>query len=555
MIYEGLRNSNETTTKTRRKITFNLHNIEYSRHIPKVGDHMYRKYDLDVFIYLRKSRKDLEEEKKAQDEGRGYDTLERHRKQLLDLAKRERHNIIDIYEEVVSGEYISERPVMQKLLREVESGIAEAVLVMDMDRLGRGDMVDQGTIYRVFRYSETLIITPTEIIDPNDENQELTFSIKSLIAREELKAIVKRMQRGRRASANEGKSITKVPPYGYLRDENLKLYPDPEKSWVVKKIYEMVASGSGRQAVAQELDRLSIKPPEGEYWNPSTISSIVKNEVYLGQIIWGKMKYIKRNGKYTKKKIPPERWQRHENAHEAIVSEDLYEKANSAHSKRWRPPTVQTKKLSNPLAGILICDLCGHSMVYQPRKDRPNPQVRCVQPSCKSIQKGAALSLVEERILQGLKEIVEAFELEETMFQMKTQTSNELPVKEKALENKQNELNELQKQKNSLHDFLEKGVYDIDTFMERQKTLVIRLKQAEDEAKILKDEITREKHQEENIMEFMPKVKSALEAYHSTEEIEEKNRLLKTILEKATYLRKKEWKKKDEFVVQLYSKV
>lgn len=112
---------------------------------------MYRKYDLDVFIYLRKSRKDLEEEKKAHEEGRGYDTLERHRKQLLDLAKRGRHNIIDIFEEIVSGEYISERPTMQKLLRDVETGIADAVLVMDMDRLGRGDMVDQGTIYRVFR--------------------------------------------------------------------------------------------------------------------------------------------------------------------------------------------------------------------------------------------------------------------------------------------------------------------------------------------------------------------------------------------------------------------
>ncbi|QOY36646.1 recombinase family protein [Anaerobacillus isosaccharinicus] len=516
---------------------------------------MYRKYDLDVFIYLRKSRKDLEEEKKAHEEGRGYDTLERHRRQLLDLAKRERHNIIDIFEEVVSGEYISERPIMQKMLHEVETGIADAVLVMDMDRLGRGDMVDQGTIYRIFRYSETLIITPTEIIDPNDENQELTFSIKSLIAREELKAIVKRMQRGRRASAGEGKSITKVPPYGYLRDGNLKLYPDPEKSWVVKKIFEMISTSYGRQSVAQELDRLSIKPPEGEFWNPSTISAIVKNEVYLGQIIWGKMKYIKRNGKYFKKKMPVERWQRHEGAHEPLVSEELFEKANLAHSKRWRPPIVQTKKLANPLAGILVCKLCGHTMVYQPRKDRPNPQVRCVQPSCKNIQKGAALSLVEERILLGLKEIAEAFEFDESMFKAEAQPTTDFSVKEKAFENKQNEISELQKQKSSLHDFLEKGVYDLDTFLERQKTIVGRIKKAELEAAQLKEEITKEKQKEANITEFAPKVKNVIEAYYATDDIENKNRLLKTILEKATYLRKKEWMKKDEFVVQLYPKI
>lgn len=269
---------------------------------------MYRPEELDVFIYLRKSRKDLEEEKKAMEHGQHYDTLERHRTQLLELAHKEHHNIIDIFEEVVSGEYISERPMMQKLLREVETGIADAVLVMDLDRLGRGDMVDQGTIYRVFRYSETFIITPTEVINPNDENQELTFSIKSLIAREELKTIVKRMRRGRKASAKEGKSISRVPAYGYLRDNNLKLYPDPEKSWVIPKIFELMANGIGRQAIAQELDRLGIAPPEGEYWNPSTISSIIKNEVYLGHIIWGKIRYIKQNGKYIRKKVSKERW-------------------------------------------------------------------------------------------------------------------------------------------------------------------------------------------------------------------------------------------------------
>lgn len=400
---------------------------------------MYRPEELDVFIYLRKSRKDLEEEKKALEHGQHYDTLERHRTQLLELAHKEHHNIIDIFEEVVSGEYISERPIMQKLLREVETGIADAVLVMDLDRLGRGDMVDQGTIYRVFRYSETFIITPTEIIDPNDENQELTFSIKSLIAREELKTIVKRMQRGRRASAKEGKSISRVPPYGYLRDNNLKLYPDPEKSWVIPRIFELMANGMGRQAIAQELDRLGISPPEGEYWNPSTISSIVKNEVYLGHIIWGKIRYIKQNGKYIRKKVPKERWQRHDYAHPPLVSEELFQKANMAHSKRWRPPTIKTKKLSNPLAGILLCGLCGHSMLYQPRKDRPNPQVRCVQPSCKGIQKGASLVLVEQRILDGLKQIIDSFEIQENMLQKK-KSKNNILLQQKALEKKNNKL-------------------------------------------------------------------------------------------------------------------
>lgn len=515
---------------------------------------MYHPQELDVFIYLRKSRKDLEEEKKAMEHGQHYDTLERHRTQLLELAHKEHHNIIDIFEEVVSGEYISERPMMQKLLREVETGIADAVLVMDLDRLGRGDMVDQGTIYRVFRYSETFIITPTEVINPSDENQELTFSIKSLIAREELKTIVKRMQRGRRASAKEGKSISRVPPYGYSRDNNLKLYPDSEKSWVIPKIFELMANGIGRQAIAQELDRLSVAPPEGEYWNPSTISSIIKNEVYLGHIIWGKIRYTKQNGKYIRKKVPKERWQRHDHAHPPLVSGELFQKANMAHSKRWRPPTIKTKKLSNPLAGILLCELCGHSMLYQPRKDRPNPQVRCVQPSCKGIQKGASLALVEQRILEGLKQIIESFEIKENMIQKK-KSSNNIDLQQKALEKNEQQINDLQKQKSNLHDFLEKGVYDVETFLERQKSIAVRLKTTQKTIKELKHEIKKILEKEKHIHEFVPRIKNILEAYYATNDIEKKNRLLKSVLEKVSYLRRKEWKKTDEFVVELYTKI
>ena len=83
------------------------------------------------------------------------------------------------------------------------------------------------------------------------------------------------MQRGRKASAKEGKSISKKPPYGYKKDENLKLYPDPETSWVVQKIFTMISGTFGRTQIARELDYLDIKPPQGEYWSPSTISSII----------------------------------------------------------------------------------------------------------------------------------------------------------------------------------------------------------------------------------------------------------------------------------------
>lgn len=104
-------------------------------------------------IYLRKSRKDEEAEQRGEGE-----TLARHERILLDYAKRLHLNVTEIYREIVSGETIATRPMMQRLLSEVEQGMWTAVLVMEVERLARGDTIDQGIVAQTFKYSETKII-------------------------------------------------------------------------------------------------------------------------------------------------------------------------------------------------------------------------------------------------------------------------------------------------------------------------------------------------------------------------------------------------------------
>ena len=113
-------------------------------------------------IYLRKSRKDLD----AEAMGKG-ETLSRHLDILKALAKRMELNVVKIYAEVVSGESIDARPQMQELLRDVETGIYDGVLVVEVERLARGDTSDQGRVAKTFKFSNTLIITPSKTYDPN----------------------------------------------------------------------------------------------------------------------------------------------------------------------------------------------------------------------------------------------------------------------------------------------------------------------------------------------------------------------------------------------------
>lgn len=79
-------------------------------------------------MYLRKSRKDRDLELQTG----SFDTLQRHRDTLLALAKQRGYSIAHIYEEVVSGDSIADRPEMQKLLAAVETGAFEGVLVMEV---------------------------------------------------------------------------------------------------------------------------------------------------------------------------------------------------------------------------------------------------------------------------------------------------------------------------------------------------------------------------------------------------------------------------------------
>ena len=117
--------------------------------------------------YLRKSRADLELERNS-----GINTLKRHKDIIINTANSLNITINNWWQEVVSGDTIEDRPEVQKMLLEVEKGMYDGILVVDIDRLARGDTADQARISKCFLYSNTKIITPNKIYDPNNEDDE-----------------------------------------------------------------------------------------------------------------------------------------------------------------------------------------------------------------------------------------------------------------------------------------------------------------------------------------------------------------------------------------------
>ena len=163
-------------------------------------------------MYLRKSRADIEAE--ANGEG---ETLARHENILLDLARKNEIKIGKIYKEIVSGETIEARPEMQRLLSDVRSGRWKGILVVEVERLARGETMDQGIVANAFKISNTKIITPMKVYDPNNEFDEEYFEFGLFMSRREYKVINRRLQRGRIMSVKEGKYVGSVAPFGYDR--------------------------------------------------------------------------------------------------------------------------------------------------------------------------------------------------------------------------------------------------------------------------------------------------------------------------------------------------
>ena len=301
-------------------------------------------------LYLRKSRADLEAEERGEGE-----TLARHEKMLIELARRYGFSIGKIYREIVSGESIEARPVVQELLRDVESGRWKGVLVVEVERLARGDTMDQGRVAKSFKFSNTKIITPIKIYDPNDEFDEEYFEFGLFMSRREYKTINRRLQRGRLSSVKEGKYVGSVAPFGYdrvklVKDKGYTLAKNNEAP-VVEKIFGLYAYNEiAINEVVRRLNLAGYKPRKAEEWTISAVKDILSNPIYIGKIRWDSRKTVKeyKNGKIVNTRPRNENYTLCDGLHEPIIDMKTWNIVQEKRSKHT-PAVIHNKVVQNPL--------------------------------------------------------------------------------------------------------------------------------------------------------------------------------------------------------------
>lgn len=489
-------------------------------------------------IYLRKSRADLEAE--ARGEG---DTLARHRRTLTELAEARGLPVGAIYEEVVSGDTIAARPQMQRLLKEVEASMWRGVIVMEIERLARGDSIDQGVVARAFKYSETLIITPFKTFDPNNEYDEEYFEFGLFMSRREYKTIRRRLNAGVQAARREGKYTAGQPPFGYKKiklkgEKGGSLEPDPETAPIVQDIFRWyVHEGATIAEIKHRLNRL-LPPPPGERlrWYDRRVSQLLRNPHYAGyttgtrrptrkEVVDGKLKTVR----LFVKDVPL-----YEGRHEALVSREDWHKAQEMLAKNFTPPVPRGKSQKNAFTGLIVCGLCGRKMqrtcVSSGQTVPREPMIFCISRSaCPTISH--RYDEVEKMVLDTLRGWMAAYSTGASPFEHRDM-SEQLHASLKQFEK---HLTDLDARMNRAFELVETGVYSPELYVERKNALDTERVSVMKQIDNVNAELEKLENDEAIRREFLPKLQHVLESYETAENALEQNRLLKTVIDKIVY--------------------
>ena len=485
---------------------------------------MEQKKIYEVAVYLRKSRDDT---------GGEEDVLLKHETALTDLVRKNNWRYV-IYREIGSSDSIDFRPEFKRLLKDIENDFYDAVVVMDYDRLSRGDKEDRARVEKILQQSNTLVVTPQRVYDLNDEDQELITDIEGVFARYEYRMIKKRFQRGKKIGARLGHWTNGPAPFPYVYHSAARsLDIDPEKLDIYNFIKRRILSGATCSGVCWELNRQGIPSPKGKLWSESVLYRLILNEVHLGRVVYGKTS----GGLHKKRKaapfkvIPRENWIVVENAHPAVKTpEEHAEIVTLLESRRIQPK--HARRGTYLLSGLLYCGKCGYSLQFQPK-----PNGRTLVKKCQKTDafgnpcgnRGIELEHVEKAVMESLRE--HEAELLRTPIELH---ESDFPT-EHLLHTKERELESLRDGVSRLKDLFVMGDVTKTEYkarLERLKDLIVKKENEYEQLKESLDGCSPLTHAER--LQLIDELKTS---WTTTIDVKERNRLMKLIIERIDYTR------------------
>lgn len=276
------------------------------------------------------------------------------------------------------------RPAFQKLMQDIESGRINCIIFKDLSRLGRNYPELGRLMEDYFPQKGIRVISVLNNIDSVRSPEiycSAIVSFSNIVNDDYIRQLSVKIKSTLNMKRTSGEFIGNYAPYGYVKspEDRHKLIIDPEAAEVVRMIFDWYANGASASGITKRLNALHIPTPS-EYktekgckgfaghssggvksgaWSITTINSILKDEVYIGNLVQGKYKSLS----YRSKQMVPnaqKNWIVVEGTHEPIIS---YEQFTIVHERFARHTRVAPKQTETYLlSGMVFCGSCGRRL-------------------------------------------------------------------------------------------------------------------------------------------------------------------------------------------------
>ena len=339
---------------------------------------------MKAWLYYRLSR----------DEDQEMNSLQNQRQILVDYAEQNGHEIVgESFDDNVSGMTFN-RKGLGELEDAVDEGIVEVVLVKDLSRLGRHRTQTELFIDHL-RQNKVKVISVTENIDTDNENDDLLIGFKQIFNDFYAKDISRKVRAGLRQKQKLG--LVVHLPMGYFKDKNTgEVKVDENAAEIIQSIFQMYINGRGLTTIAKILNEKEIRSPEyfshrkigaqrtdmckRFLWTQTTVKRIIQNESYTGTLV--NHKTITSKIHKTVAVIPQENQYRHDEFLPVIIDRQVWQQAQILMKSRLKTSArANADKVFHRYSGMIKCAECNASLIA---KNRSWNGVPYVEYSCNS---------------------------------------------------------------------------------------------------------------------------------------------------------------------------
>ena len=284
-----------------------------------------------------------------------------------EFLNRSGYSLYKTYIDEAKSALSADRPSFQDMIEEAKKNPPpfDAIIIYSFSRFAR-NRLDSITYKLLLRKKEIKVISVTEPLEEDTPEGKLLEGIIEVINEFYSSNLARETFRGQRENATQGFWNGGVPPIGYKvleikNGEGKKkvLEIDEEYEGAVKEIYELFLKGYGLKKISEIINAKELKTKRGNSFSPSTVRGILRNEAYIGNLIWNKYDKKTKGKKYKDKKD----WVRIDGRIPQIIDKENFNIVQKMFEER---KGVNPKSLGRThiLSGLIKCGLCGSNYIY-----------------------------------------------------------------------------------------------------------------------------------------------------------------------------------------------